>query len=819
MKVTFANVQLHGLGDLLVLDGVEHDPPPPAVASRLKRWLRVRIETDLPTSTDYAEHRARLTQALDTVRANPAGTLVWTDAEGRTEFVNRPAVLAGTHLPEDLNLVGTFEQAIELTFAWEEPVTAQLLTTRFTPVGGAAVALGRVLTFNGGASITRPSEMADVRSRVAGKASLSGKLDADPTLDLASRRTWLAGACVALEAAFSAKAGTLVHGAFLNRVVRPTDFRVTVNQADWCVDWTLDCDYNRFPDESDYLLCDFTLKTREAKADGTLERTLAGTIRATNESAAHTKLNALVATQTGLGYQVGEDDRSAQTVETPDGLTFLVLSFTVTFTQRASATIVRATLSANDAEELAGGTVLRRYSGSVTARSTVNWNTAYVSAVTTAGLLGDNRHVFRLRRTLEIADNQQSMTGSPTSLARVTTGDFLVTVNYTYEYRVKATRFQWEVTAEEQRPRFGERSLAVSGSISAVNRATADLHYAAIKACFLPGGTTNFLREERLSERKEIAPSVGGPPAATFNVVGGHLNVATGEAWADDAAAVLNGVTVPVQKLLSSSGSTFTTYQHFLRLDFGFQVVQPRANNEDISFRYELRIDSDLLRLSKSTTLSGEVFASNWAAGQTALAHLLAGFNVALNFGKLTKNSEGQRREKYIGNNTPGQFLPAGAAAPNADPLATSNEGYYGVMTGYSFSQTYEGRLSSDGAVLECKLSESVRHSGGNVVVQPTAFGNDTFQVCGVGSARRSLRGSVTAATEAVCRAWIDTALATANYGSPTGAALSSPPEITTDWDIEPRTALVARGVSANARLVSVSFSRESYHELLPWSA
>lgn len=817
VKVTFAATQLHALGDLTVVDGVDYEPAPPALATRARRWLRVRIETD--RAPGYTGHRAAIMDALTAVKASPAGLLVWTDDEERTTLLSRPVLLAGTSLPEDLNAEGVFEQGIELTFAWEEPLTSQAVTSSYTPTGGSAVNLGRIVAFNEGAVFTRPSELRNIRTRVGGKVSLSGKLDADPTLDLAARRTALAALKTALDAAFDARTGTLVHGGFFSRLVRPVSRNVVVNQAEWCLDWSFEGEFTRFPDEADYLLVDFTLKTREGKEAGTLERTLAGSIGAPTELAAVAKLNALVAVQEAAGYQVTERDEDPQTVETPDGTEFITLGFSVQFRKRASATVVRATVTAGDAEDLGGGMVARRYAGSVTARSAASWADAYTEAVAKARLLGDNRHVFRLRRSLEIADNQQSMGAAPQSMARVTTGDWLVTVNFSFEYRVKAARFLWEVNAEEQRPRFGQRTLAVSGSISAVDRATADLHYAAIKACFLPAGTTNFLRDERLSERKELAPRTAAEPLTGLYLVGGNVNVNTGEALPDDVTATLNGVAVPQQKL-TPAGASYPVYQQFGRLEFGFVLLQPRGVDDEVAVSYELRIDSDLIRLTKHTSLSGEVFASNDAACATALTLLLAGFNVAADFGKLVKSVTGQRREKFYGQVSPtysntADDRPTGTALSGTPALA---EGYRGVLVGYSFAQEYEGRVAGDGAVIECRLNEQLQHSGANVVVASTAFGNDTFQLCGVASARRVLSGSATAATESVARAWCVAALGTEPPGTPTGVSLAVPPEFTTEWEVEPRTELVARGVSANARLVRVNFSRTFHYESLPYT-
>lgn len=795
MKVTFASFAFHDRGDLLVVDGVEADPPPPALPSRLRRWLRVRVETLPQDRADYGAHRALILAVLAHVKANPAGTLVWTDPEGYSTFFSGPVTVIGTNLPEDPNLVGTFEQAIEVTFGWEEAVTAPLLTTSFTPTGGSAVTLGRVTGMHYGATVVRPHELRDLRSRVGAKFSLTGKLDADAALSLAARRAWLETQAAALATAFTARTGTLVHGAFLNRVVRPVDHRIVVNQAEWCVDWTFDGEFNRFPDESDYLLVDFATKTREDRPGGTLERTLSGSIQATNETAAATKLNALISAQTmaGMDWVVETDERDPQTIETPDGTSFVNLTFSIALRKRASATTLREQVTASDAEDVEAGFIVRTYSGQVTGRDASSWTTAYLNALNRAKVLGDNLHPFRLRRRFEVADNQARSN-------RVVGGDYQVTVNFTYEYRLRAeAKILWEIEAEENTPRFGERTVGVSGYIVAKDETTARTHLAQLKGYWVTG--TNFLRDERVKTRKQIvAPSGGAAIGSTWTPGPGNTGEVTNTA---EVAATVNG-----SGAVSIGGNP--AYQHFMRLDFSWAVVVPRAADTDVAVRYEFRVDADYTRLSKRTSLSGEVWAANRAAGEFAVTHLLAGFDVAGTFGKLVRSGTGERREKFLGaTGTAADDLPVGTAG---------SEAYQGLLAGWTFQQEYEGRLTGVSGVLECRLSETTRHSGANVVVQPTAFGNDTFQLCGVNSARRSLRGSATAATEASARAWVDAALATPTYGTPTGAAATLPPEITVEWDIEPRTELVARGVSANARLVTVSFSREFVYETHPYA-
>ena len=789
MRLTFGTVELHLLGDLLVTDaGFDYDPPPPAQPRRVRRTLKVRLETDLPTTVDYAAHRAKVMAALTAILAAPAGTLLWTDDQAQNTFVNRPALLAGSNLPENPNELGAFEQAVEFTFQWEEAVSATPLTSSFTPTGGSAVTLGRVTTYHESDTITRPSELRSLRERVAGKVSLSGKVDASPTLALADRQAALATAKLALDTAFTARTGTLVHGAFCNRVVRPVARNVVVNQAEWCVEWTLDAEFTRFPDESGYLLCDFTVKTREDKEGGTIDRTFSGTIGAHTEIAAVAKVDLLLTT-IGSGYQVLSYDTDPQTFESPDGSEFIRMPFSVTL-RKLSGGIVNEKCSFEDAEDTASGFIQRTYQGTVTAKAST-WDGAYSVATQRAEVLSAGKHQFQVRRRYSVSDNQQRAN-------RVTSGDYLVTVSFSHEYRLRAERALCEWSAEENKPRFGEFGLAVAGSVVAKTEATARAHYALIKALY----TAGTLRDERVTARQEAIQDMG--------------SVAVGSTWlpvpaGNWAAGLTGGQFNDVNTGESASGVTGFTQQH-VRLEFSFTQQLPRASGADLAVRYELRTELDYLRLTKRSSLQGEVFASLLTDCTWVVEQVLAGFT---GLGSLVRDARGERREKFYGvRGTTADDVPQGTALH-----VTTGEAYTGTLTGYTFSLEYEGRLTGVSGVLECRLTESLKHSGFNTVVQPTAFGRPKFQDCGYTHAVRQIEGSVTAATESACRSWMHTALATTLLEAATGETRALPPEINTEWDIEPRTELVARGGGANARVVRISFRREFLYEQLDYTA
>lgn len=775
LKIFYNGTALHELGHVFIAaETVDYEPAPPALPQRARRTLRVRIETDLPGVGDYAQHRALVVAGLTAMRAAPAGLLVWTDDAGTTTHLSQPVVLAGTNLPESPNEWGTWEQHAEFAFAFEQPVTSQALATTWTPTGGAAVSLGVVENFGEDVRYVRPSEWRKVRERGTGRAALAGKWHADPSLGLAARQAALAAHKATLDAALlTAADGTLVHGAFFNRKVRIEARSVRVNQAEWCLEWSLDATFTQFPDEATAQVASFTVKDREDIAGGQAGRTLAGRIIAPTEVSALAKLDALVAAY-GTGHTLVDREVEPSLAHTTDGDDFLELGFNVTF-RKLSGTIVNETLGIEAAEDVPAGWNGETWRGTATCRSASSWAAAYALAHARAVALGGGKHQFLLRSRIAVDDQQQRAN-------RVVTGDYVVTVNFSFEYRLKGTRAFLELTATANSPRLGQWSLDVAGSVTCATSAEASGYVDALRAAYKSQG---FLRDEVRSEKSQRIATAGGVPVGSATtpplLTSGHATINTGEA----AATVPAGFT-----------------QVWERTEFRFTVWLPRAAGADTAVKYEMATELDHASLTKTTGVRGEVWGATRADCDAALAHLQAGFT-ELGLGEVAQSTRGELREKFIGNPaSPTLAEPAGTVA--------AAESYRGYLVGFTFADRYDGVIAGETAVLQCSLREAVRFSGARIVVAPTAFGRDVLQECGWESGRRTVRGTVVAATETAARAYMATALALPWWVDPAENTVKAlPPEQEGDWEFAFKALGVARGGSANYRVFRLSFSRE----------
>jgi flagellar hook-basal body complex protein FliE len=198
MRVTFRGTALHDIGHLYLADGYEHLAT--ELPARQRHTLTVRLDT--PDNVEgWSAHRAALSLVIAALSV-PEGTLLVALDDG-TVLHNRPVVvLSAPKLPQDTDPQGTYTQALEVVFAWDEVLTPPRLVTTFTPVGGTAVDLGEVTGFDTGSTAVRSSDYSDFEERVSGKVSASGVVHAtDPSASLAARRTDLVAKLAAMEAA------------------------------------------------------------------------------------------------------------------------------------------------------------------------------------------------------------------------------------------------------------------------------------------------------------------------------------------------------------------------------------------------------------------------------------------------------------------------------------------------------------------------------------------------------------------------------------------------------------------------------------------
>lgn len=114
----------------------------------------------------------------------------------------------------------------------------------------------------------------------------------------------------------------------------------------------------------------------------------------------------------------------------------------------------------------------------------------------------------------------------------------------------------------------------------------------------------------------------------------------------------------------------------------------------------------------------------------------------------LIRKGTTESREFFLG-------LRASTADDVPAPAATGEE-KHGPMTAYGFTQEFEGRLTGDSALLECRLTERVDHSGPRLIERPTAYGRDLIQAGGYASGRRVITATAVSASEMAARLWVE---------------------------------------------------------------
>lgn len=362
---------------------------------------------------------------------------------------------------------------IEISFSLEWRDTTTLAAGwRRTAANTPMIDLGTVEQWRERYGADLVSQLRDQRRHAAGVVSASGKWFLPDEVSLADKQTQLMATRAAMMAELQkGGSGTLTYGPFNQGGVRIEDFTAEVDRLQTFIGWTLTAHWTRFPNESDYTLCEFKVATRENKIDGTVTRSLSGKIGAQSAAVARAKLAALGAALAPAGYVMIADDTEesiaemdSQSVADP-GNTFIELTFTREW-QLTAGSLLRWDLRISDADDLKTGFVRSSYSGSVQA-SAPNLATAFTTAAAQAAALGANKYPFLIQSTLTQTQRQFLTTG----------GLVFVTVDFNYEYQRKGTRTFIEVTSMLSADTFGNDTEQVSGYVAAPTLAAALTSY------------------------------------------------------------------------------------------------------------------------------------------------------------------------------------------------------------------------------------------------------------------------------------------------------------------------------------------------------
>lgn len=170
--------------------------------------------------------------------------------------------------------------------------------------------------------------------------------------------------------------------------------------------------------------------------------------------------------------------------------------------------------------------------------------------------------------------------------------------------------------------------------------------------------------------------------------------------------------------------------EYFDRLGFAFTVHVAKTG---ITATYTVTSESDWTTLTRNTTIRGQVWGPTAAACGAWVDALAASLNTGNALGNRVANSRTDA-------NQAGRSV-AGAVVP-------------GTFLGLDFAETYTAALTGFAGIVECAVSEEVRHSGTRWIEKPLPDGPSIFQSAGTVAAERVVQGTVKALTRDTCHAW-----------------------------------------------------------------
>lgn len=688
---------------------------------------------------------------------------------------------------------------IELTFTAEYRrwrATNQQAT--FKKTGGTiAIPFGNVHLWDVRYTARRFNDQRSQRQHAGGVIEASGTWNfpgntADSTTTTpAARRAALLTQQRAMLAEVNHADGTLVYGDY-SQVVRIEDLKADVNQSEKGIDWSFTATFSLFPNEAGYATCDFTVAQRDQVEDGDELLTFTGRIGAQNGAAARSKLASLRTSILAIyGYTdaqrirgessvAGIDangDKTAGIAEgletaTEDGVSFIELSFNEEY-RRRKADQISSSLQINVRDDATTGLVLTTYSGFVTA-SGATVDAAYAAAQAKAVALGSgkesaltdpsgNAATLGFLKSSQITwDQRQSKQVLSVTDGSQDSAIEFVRLTFTYDYQAKmpAGRAYIEVNTSIAKDGFGLDTESVSGFVVARDFATADLFYQ-LQVRSLYNGL--LIRSESTTQNKTLA-----------------------------------------EKLVNAQ-STFTAEQ--VRLEFQFQVQRTKTN---YGMNYSITVTRDFLTCEMATHLRGSIYGPTYAAASNVLDSFLT---LELDFGVAPLRDERTQDMNWKSDGP--------SDAQDSTPP--------GLFVKLDFDLSYSERLTGVNGLLEFRLTEEIQYSGTRWTVQPLPFagtppanfnpadpgalgGVSVVQPTGLEAGSRTVRGSVTGATRAVCTTWAKDKR-TMLTGDLDSVKYPQPEKWDWDFEIVPRTQGLITGTNPDVKIHRLNFT---FAEILP---
>ena len=338
----------------------------------------------------------------------------------------------------------------------ENLVAATAWDATFTPEGGVAISLPAVKLFKGDLNAEFYGVMTNHRAEGMESTFIEGTYRADPSLSPGARRAWLIAQKVALETAVqSAKEGLLTFGDY-SKTVRVKQLSFPSGDLTSEMAWMISAERRWLPGDSTTHAA-FKLTTKDNAEAAERIVTIAGTIKALDETAALVKRTALRDTYLTTGRLIVDSAWEEDKVDGADGAASLrVWSFAYSFRELLPGAVVRATLSIAESTDWETGIITSVYSGRV------------VAATSAAALA-------RARDWSAVYPWKVSSTETVNSMSegRPATTDIFSGVEFSYTYRRRGAEVRANVNDETQRQHFGNSARTVSGTAIASTEALA----------------------------------------------------------------------------------------------------------------------------------------------------------------------------------------------------------------------------------------------------------------------------------------------------------------------------------------------------------
>lgn len=424
--------------------------------------IEVAFETEA-----FADTEAKLRALRAYLDANPEATLVIRDENDATVH-NRTVRVTGDTLPADWR---QYLGRVTVSFTARDHTLADAAAdASWTPTGGTAITLPNITSYRESIATDYANPSKAYRRESRETIETAGTLSADGSLSESDRRAWLIAQKQAIQVAADTATGTLAFGG-QERALQVDRFEARlVGDGSHQLEWSASFYRIRFP-EDDYAEAEFETSTSTSEETGDVTLTVSGTIRATNEAAADTKLAAIRAYYGTARALLGDDqsdrrhhgsDSAAEDDEDLSGA-WLERSFTLRY-RDTNASVLNWELKITTRDDERTGLRTISYSGRVIASTSA-------AALAKARELGDGKHDFTLSSNEGLAYRKMGDGDSQ----RFTECDF------SYDYQARTATLFAEVSSQTTRDRFGAWTITVSGSVVAADSTTAQSRGQAFK--------------------------------------------------------------------------------------------------------------------------------------------------------------------------------------------------------------------------------------------------------------------------------------------------------------------------------------------------